>query len=177
MTARHLMLIGMMGAGKTTVGAECARRLGRGFVDLDELIETTTGRSIPEIFATDGEPAFRVLERAALADTCASPAPLVISVGGGAMIDPENRRVAQAGSVVVWLRAAPEDLADRVLVAGEEGRRPLLAKGDPVATIERLATLRADGYAAAADAVLEIGNRSAADIVDEVLAELERCDA
>lgn len=175
MTKRHLMLIGMMGAGKTAVGAECARRLHRTFMDLDEVVETTTARSVAEIFATDGEAAFRELERIALADACASPVPLVISTGGGAVLDSTSRRVARGCAVVIWLRAEPEELAARLAASIASGSRPLLATVDPVATIERLAALRADAYAAAADVVVDTGHRSVTEVADDVLEELARC--
>ena len=74
---RHLVLVGLMGAGKTTVGERCATRLQRPFVDTDDLVQTLAGRPVADIFATDGETAFRVLERQAVADACASPTPLV----------------------------------------------------------------------------------------------------
>ena len=179
MTGRHVMLVGMMGAGKTTVGAECALRLGRTFVDTDELIEATAGRTIAEIFGSDGETAFRAMERVVVADVCASPVPLVIAVGGGAMLDPENQRLAGANATVVWLRADPSELAQRVAAQDAEAgaERPLLATADPVATIERLTSLRADAYAAIADVVVDTDDRSIATVADTVLEELARCDA
>src|SRR5689334_6272521 len=111
MSERHLALVGLMGAGKTTVGRRCATRLDRPFVDTDDVIATAAGQSIPEIFASGGEAHFRELERAAIADVCASPAALVIACGGGAVLDPENRRALRASGVVVWLRAPAEILA------------------------------------------------------------------
>ena len=179
MTGRHVMLVGMMGAGKTTIGAECARRLARAFVDTDELIEATAGRTIAEIFSAEGEAGFRVMERAVVADVCASPVPLVIAVGGGAMLDPENRRLAGTKATVVWLRAGPRELAQRVAAQAAEagGERPLLATADPVAMIERLTSLRADAYDAVADVVVDTDDRSIAAVADAVLEELTRCDA
>jgi shikimate kinase len=179
MTGRHVMLIGMMGAGKTTVGAECARRLDRAFVDTDELIEATAGRSISEIFASGGEEVFRAMERGAVADVCASPAPLVIAAGGGAMLDPVNRRLAGTSATVVWLRTGPRELAQRVAAQGTEAgaERPLLAAADPIATIERLTTLRADAYAAVADIVVDTDDHSVGQVADVILEELAGCDA
>ena len=111
---RHLVLVGLMGAGKTTVGQVCARRLGRGFVDTDALVEAAAGATIPELFAAEGEAGFRARERTAIADAMASPEPLVIACGGGAMVDPENRRTVRHGGVVIWLQAPPDVLAARV---------------------------------------------------------------
>ena len=127
MSERHLVLVGMMGAGKTSVGRRCAARLERAFVDTDDLVESTTGHARSrEIFETQGEPAFRDLERVAVADACASPEPLVIACGGGAVLDADNRRALRDAGVVVWLRAAPEVLSGRV-GAGAGAVRPLLA--------------------------------------------------
>src|SRR5207247_5937643 len=111
----------------------CAMALGRPFVDTDELVEASAGATVDEIFARDGEPAFRALERDAIADVAASPAALVIACGGGAVLDGENRRRLRAAGCVVWLRAAPGELAGRV---GEGSGRPLLARGDTTATLE-----------------------------------------
>jgi shikimate kinase len=146
---RHLVLIGLMGAGKTTVGRACAADLGRGFVDTDEVIGTQTGQSIPDLFATLGEAGFRAAECAAIVDVVAAPEPLVIACGGGAMVDAENRRVVR-DEFVVWLTADPAVLAARA-TAQTDVERPLLQGGDPGVTLRRLADQRADAYAAAAD--------------------------
>ena len=163
--ARHLVLIGLMGAGKTTVGRECASELGRGCVDTDELVRITSGMTVPEIFASEGESGFRARERFALAEAVAGPEPLVIACGGGAMVDPENRRAVRECHVV-WLDASPKVLAGRVEGDGIEAR-PLLADGPTTATLTRLADSRRAAYAAAADAVVDTGNRT----VDAVVAE------
>jgi len=104
---KHLVLVGLMGAGKTTVGQMCAARLGRAFVDTDDLVETLAHASVSEIFASDGEARFRELEQQAVAEACASPEPLVIACGGGAVLAPANRRLLRAAGTVVWLRAPP----------------------------------------------------------------------
>ena len=174
----HLVLVGLMGTGKTSVGRECAARLDRPFVDVDEQIETGTGRPVAEIFATDGEAAFRVLERDALADVCASPVPLVIACGGGAMGDADNRRRVRAAGVVVWLTADPQTLAGRVGQGANRVQRPLLAGGDPpVATLERLASLRAPAYEAAAHATVDTAGRNVDEVATLVLEELAQCRA
>ena len=147
---RHLVLIGLMGAGKTSAGQRCADALGRGFVDTDDVICATSGMSIPEIFEHDGESGFRSRERTAVAEVVASPEPLVIACGGGAVVDPDNRRALGAVGFVVWLTADPNELAARVTADGV-GTRPLLASGPTTATLTRLANARQDAYAAAAD--------------------------
>ena len=166
--SRHLVLIGLMGAGKTTVGRECASRLHRGFVDTDDLVIANAGMTVPDIFATEGEAGFRARERVALAEAVAGPEPLVIACGGGAMVDPENRRAVRSCRVV-WLDAAPEVLADRVEADGVDAR-PLLAGGPTTATLTRLADARREAYAAAADAVVATDAKTVDAVVVEVLA-------
>jgi shikimate kinase len=167
-----------MGAGKTSVGRACAARLDRPFVDVDEAVEAVAGRPVAEIFATDGERAFRALERDALAEVCASPQPLVIACGGGAMGDADNRRRVRATGVVVWLTADPATLADRVGAGAEQAQRPLLAGGEsPVATLERLATLRGPAYEAAAHATVDTTGRTVDEVADLVLGEFARWSA
>ena len=146
---RHLVLIGLMGAGKTSVGRRCAGALGRGFVDTDDVIRSTSGMTIPEIFEHDGESGFRRRERTAVAEVVASPDALVIACGGGAVVDPDNRRALRAVGFVVWLTADPNELAARVTADGV-GTRPLLGGGPTTATLTRLADARQDAYAAAA---------------------------
>ena len=120
---RRILLVGMMGAGKTTTGQLVARRLGWGYRDSDADVEAATGLTVPELFARDGEAAFRRAEAAVLAGACADPEPSVVSVAGGAVLSPDNRRLIAASGTVVWLRAQPETLAARV---GDGAGRPLL---------------------------------------------------
>jgi shikimate kinase len=174
----HLVLVGLMGAGKSSVGRACAARLDRPFVDVDEAIETVAGRPVPEIFAADGESAFRALERETLADVCASPQPLVIACGGGAMDDPENRRRARAAGCVVWLTADPATLAARVGAGDEQAQRPLLTGSDPpVAALERLASRRGPAYEAAAHCTVDTAGRTVDDVTDRVIEEFARWSA
>lgn len=175
-TERHLVLIGLMGAGKTSVGERCAARLGRAFVDTDDLIRTNAGMSIPEIFEREGESGFRARERAAITDAVASPEPLVIACGGGAMVDAENRRAVGHDGFVVWLDAAPEVLAARVENDGI-GSRPLLAGSSTTATLARLAGDRAVAYSAAADVVVPTEDRDIEAVAVAVIAEFERAGA
>lgn len=168
--ARHLVLIGLMGAGKTTVGRQCATELDRGFVDTDDLITAQAGATVPEIFAAEGESGFRTREHAAIADVVASPEPLVIACGGGAMVDPANRRaVKDAAVVVVWLDGAPDELAARVERDGT-ATRPLLAGGPTAATLTRLLGTRAATYEAAADARVSTDGRDVETVTAAVLA-------
>jgi shikimate kinase len=161
MNRKHLVLVGLMGAGKTTVGRRCARRLGRAFVDTDDVVQATAHATVPEIFDEFGEARFRELERDAVESVCASPDPLVIACGGGAVLDADNRGRLHSSGFVVWLQAPPDVLGKRV---GRGTSRPLLRDGG-VATLERLAALRAPAYEDAADAIVDTDGRT----IDEVV--------
>ena len=174
-TRRHLVLIGLMGAGKTTVGERCARQLERRFVDTDAIIELNAGASIPEIFEGEGAAGFRARERTAVADAVASPDPLVIACGGGAMGDPENRRAVRDAGVVIWLQAPPETLAARVERDGVAAR-PLVAHGPTTLTLARLADARHDAYDAAAHATVGTDGLDPDAVTDAVLAEFARVE-
>ena len=141
----NLVLTGFMGTGKTAAGRELARRLGRPFVDMDAEIEARAGRSIPEIFAGEGEAAFRRLE-AALCRELAARQGLVVATGGGALVQQpaHNREILAASGPVVCLQATPDEIRRRV--AGGQAR-PLLA-GDPGESIARLLAERAAAYGA-----------------------------
>ncbi len=164
--AGHLVLVGMMGSGKTTVGTRLADRLGWPFIDSDAAVEARTGRTVREIFEAEGEAAYRGLESEVLTDALAREKPAVIAAAGGAVLDPTNRVRIRAGGLVVWLRADPAVLAGRV--AGAD-HRPLLAD-DPAGVLARLAEARRALYGEVADVVVEVGGRSIDEVVDEVLA-------
>ena len=146
-----VVLVGLPGSGKSVVGKRLANRHGAAFIDLDERIETATGRSIPDIFAEDGEAAFRAMERAAVADL--GPADpdaairRVIATGGGAVVDPRNRWALYRGRASVWLDGRPEVLAQRLRRSPHV--RPLVAGRDPIGAIRDLAIRRERFYDAA----------------------------
>jgi shikimate kinase len=169
-TRRHLVLVGLMGAGKTTVGQRCAKLLDRPFVDTDELVVAAAGVPFDDIWAAEGEQGFRARERVAVADAAASPTPLVISCGGGAVLDPENRRVLRSEGVVVWLTASATELASRLV---HDDSRPLLAGGDKTATLARLGSLREPAYEAAAHVQVDTDGRTPEEIADVVVEELQ----
>lgn len=146
-----MWLVGMMGAGKSTVGRELARRLGRRFVDSDDEIERAAGASVAEIFAGEGEASFRRREREAVRALRGSGA--VVALGGGAMAQPALRRMLAGCGVVVYLRAAPETLLARV---GDAEARPLLAGLGPSERLERVRALLAERAAAYAEAGLSV---------------------
>src|SRR5688572_26555397 len=114
MSTDHILLIGMMGSGKTTVGSRLAHRLRRPLLDSDREIQRRTGKTVPEIFEAEGEAAFRREERAVLADGVATTEPAVISVAGGAVLNPDNQECIRNGGTVIWLRASVDTLARRV---------------------------------------------------------------
>ncbi len=146
--ARHIALVGLMGAGKSTLGKRLAKKLGRPFCDLDEVIVARAGKPIPAIFAEDGEAAFREMEAQALAEALANPKPLVIATGGGVVERADNRARLRKQAFVVWLDAPPEVLAARI--AGDRNR-PLLAGEDPFARMRMLDRRRRAWYAEVAD--------------------------
>ena len=147
-----LVLVGLPGSGKSAVGRRVASRHGASFIDLDDTIERGTGRSIPELFANEGEAAFRALERAAVAALGApDPSPQlrrVISPGGGAIVDPRNRWALYRGRLPVWLDVRTEVLAQRL--RRSPNVRPLIQGGDPMSRIRHLAAARERFYGAAA---------------------------
>jgi shikimate kinase len=171
---RHLVLVGLMGAGKSTVGRRCAERLARAFVDTDELVVAASGRDVAEIFDVEGESGFRARERAALVDACSAPEPLVIACGGGAVLDPANRATMRTAGLVVWLRAEPTTLAARV---SDGAGRPLLAGKAALQTLERLAALRAPAYEAVAEVAVDTDGLEVDAVTDRVLEALDRCAA
>jgi shikimate kinase len=142
---RCIVLVGLMGAGKSTVGRRLARRLGLDFVDSDEEIERAAARTIPEIFGRFGEASFRDGERRVIARLVGGP-PKVLATGGGAFMDPETRALILERCIAVWLDADVATLAERV---SRRDHRPLLHGKDPAAELERLAALRNPYYAEA----------------------------
>jgi shikimate kinase len=148
----HLVLVGLMGAGKTSVGRRLAKKLGLRHVDLDHAVERAAGCTIPELFAAHGEAAFRDREHDLLVELLAGEQPFVLSTGGGAVLRDDNRAAMRARATVVWLRARPDTLLARV---GDGSGRPLLA-GDPLGNLTRLAAERAPAYEAAAHVVIDV---------------------
>lgn len=150
---RHVVLVGIMGVGKTTVGRRLAKELQRPFADTDEQIELHAGRTIPEIFRAEGEAAFRRLEVEVVADLLGRDRPLVVAAGGGVVTGAENRALLARNAFVVWMQASAEFLAGRT----DPTHRPLLAQDpDPAAALERLVAERAARYREVADVVVDV---------------------
>lgn len=162
----HLVLVGMMGVGKTTVARVLSERLQRPVLDSDAMIEERTGRTVREIFAADGEPAFRTVETEVLRDALATSEPAIIAAAGGVVLSAENRALLKAsGARVVWLCAQPSTLVERVRGGGH---RPLL-DDDPEGTLQRMFTERESLYREVADAIVLVDQRSISDVVEAVL--------
>jgi shikimate kinase len=165
----HLLLVGMMGAGKSTVARILADRLGRRHIDTDAEVERVAQKSVSAIFASRGEAWFRLEESRVLSAVLGGQVPAVISVGGGAVLDPAHRMALRAGGTVVWLRARADTLARRV---GGGRDRPLLAAaaGGPAAVIARVEAERRPLYAEVAGAVVDVDELSPDAVADQVLA-------
>ena len=139
---RSVVLVGLMGAGKTTVGKKLAALLGLSFVDTDEEIEAASRMTIAELFASYGEPEFRALEARVVARLTEAP-PRVIATGGGAFMNEATRRLLRERAVTVWLRADLDTLMERV---SKRPTRPLLKTPDPRATMKGLMDVRYPVY-------------------------------
>ena len=158
-----------MGSGKTTIGRALAYRLGFGFVDSDEVIQLRTGRTVREIFASEGEATFRQLESAALLDALAWREPLVVAAAGGVVLAEPNRvALRQRAGRIVWLTAPVDVLAARA-ETGEH--RPLLDE-DVAASMARLYAEREPLYRGLAQQIVASDDRPIADIVTEIVGSL-----
>ena len=166
MAVEHIYLVGFMGAGKTTVGRELSIQLHRPFVDVDAEIEKSEKLSIAEIFRQFGEPRFRQLEREHLKRLSAASGS-IIALGGGAYVDPENRKIADETGIVVWLNTSLESIRDRVR---PDGTRPLLVDPD---LVERLYVSRLPFYRLARIHVLT-DNRLPHAIAQEIIREVTK---
>ena len=169
----HIFLVGMMGAGKTTIGRALSRRLGLEFADTDRVLVERTGVTVATIFEIEGEEGFRRRESAVLAELAAGEG-RVIATGGGAVIAPENRALMRSSGTVVYLRARLESLWQRMR---NDTSRPLLATADPRATLARLLEEREPLYREAAHIVVDTGTQSAAALVNRVVAALGQSPA
>jgi shikimate kinase len=158
-----IVLVGFMGAGKTTVGRLLAAELGVPFTDSDHVVEDRAGKPIPQIFADEGEPAFRALEHQAIADLLGGP-DLVLALGGGAVEHPLTRKLL-AEAPVAYLRVSYAEARHRV---GGDGGRPMLARPG----IADVYLGRQAGYAAVATVTIDVDERAPRDIAAVILARL-----
>ncbi len=167
---RTLVLVGLMGAGKSSIGKRLAQRLHVPFRDADAEIEDAAGCTIEEIFERHGEAAFRDGERRVIARLLTDATPHVLATGGGAFMDPETRARIKEFGVSIWLRADLDVLLKRVK---KRNNRPLLKRGDPREILERLIAERYPVYAEA-DLVVDSLDGPHDQVVDDVLAQVAR---
>jgi len=166
--SRNIFLVGLMGAGKTTVARQLARRLGKTFYDTDHEIERRTGVRVQVIFEIEGEPGFRARE-AQMVDSLTALEDVVLGTGGGVVLKPENRALLASRGFVIYLRAQPRDLYQRTR---HDKSRPLLATDDPLARLEELQRVRDPLYREVADLIVDTGRQSVGALVDQLLKRL-----
>jgi shikimate kinase len=167
-SARNLVLVGFMGSGKSSVGREIARRWGFRFLDTDTMIRQKYGKSIPDIFASFGEPVFRDEENKALQDLQNSHR-AVIATGGGIILQPRNHPLLRSLGVVLWLQASEQVIWERV---SRNQNRPLLRTKDPRTTINNLMSTRYPLYRSVADINVETSGLTHQEVADRAVASL-----
>ncbi len=169
-TPTHIVLVGPMGAGKSSIGRLLAARLHCAFVDLDTCIETDAGTTITEIFSYEGESGFRARESRVFRDVLKMPEACVIATGGGAVLDESNRRAMRHAGIVVYLQVEPTEQRHRL--QGDD-TRPLLATGNPEQRLAELQALREPLYRQASNLRFDTTHhspQSAADALVTLLA-------
>ena len=169
---RTVVLVGMMGAGKTAIGGALARKLGVKFLDSDDEIEKAANMSVAEIFERDGETFFRARENEIIARLLQGP-PAILSTGGGAFLQAENRELIAREGVSVWLKADLDLLWSRVR---HKTTRPLLRTDDPYATLKGLEASRRDIYAQAQYAVEARAEYSIDEMAESVMSCLRKAE-
>lgn len=163
------VLVGLMGSGKSSIGRRLAKKLKLKLIDLDDYIVAEAGMSIPDIFAKCGEDGFRDMETAALRTVLGSPA--VIASGGGVVMREENRALLKEHTPVIWLKASPEFLAERI---DGDSNRPLIAAGDTLNRLQQLTELRYPLYEECADYTLPRGDMNKQDALAAILKFLDK---
>ncbi|HUJ63723.1 MAG TPA: shikimate kinase [Kofleriaceae bacterium] len=162
---RPIALLGVRGAGKSSVGAALARKLGLGFVEVDHEIEEAAGLPLAEVFALHGEAYYRRLEREVLTRLLAEPEPRVLATGGSIVNDPTNFALLRAGARTIWLRARPEDHWNRVIAQGDQ--RPMAENPHAFEELRALLAARRKTYARA-DHTIETSGRTVRQVVAEI---------
>ena len=160
----NIFLVGLMGAGKTSVGKLLAKRVGKEFYDCDQEIERATGVKIPVIFEIEGEAGFRAREARMLAEL-AVRSEIVLATGGGAVLSAENRKLLSENGIVVYLRAGAADLWQRTR---HDRNRPLLQTDEPLARLEQLFAERDPLYRSIADIIVDTGSQSLGSLIQKL---------
>ncbi len=161
---QNIYVVGLMGAGKTTIGKQLAKRLGKVFYDTDHEIEKRTGVKIPVIFDLEGEEGFRQRESAVLKELVSADG-IVLATGGGAVISPGNRKLLDSNGYVIYLRASPGDLSRRM--RGDKNR-PLLQVVNVKAKLEQLYKERNPMYLKIADLVIDTAHQSTSIVLKKI---------
>jgi shikimate kinase len=172
-THGNIFLVGLMGAGKTSVGRMLARRMHKEFLDADAEVEKITGVKIPVIFEIEGEPGFRAREEKMI-DQLTAMNDIVLATGGGAVISPANRTFLKERGRVIYLRAAPEDLWRRTR---RDRNRPLLQTADPLGRLRALHEQRDPLYREVADLIVDTGSQSVAHLTSQIQQLLLKLDS
>ncbi len=162
----NVVLIGFMGSGKSTMGIRLSYRLRYPVEDTDKLIEAKAGKTINEIFAQEGEEAFRQMETRLLEKLAEAPGQRIYSVGGGTPVRVVNRPLLKRMGTVVYLRARPETVYERLKT---DTTRPLLQGEDPMGRIRRLMADREEAYAEAADIIVDVDDMAAEEIIENIV--------
>lgn len=173
-----LALVGYRGTGKSTIGRRLADRLGRPFIDADDLIVDRAGRTIKAIFEESGEPVFRDWEERVLREVADDHPGAILATGGGAILRESNRRLLRSFGLVVWLRADPEELARRLETdAMARHDRPSLTSAGTLQEIRDVLEFRAPLYREAAHVEVDTQGKAPAEIVEEVLGHWSRVES
>lgn len=167
---QNIFLIGPMGAGKTTMGRQIAKRLNMDFEDSDHAIESHTGVDIPLIFEKEGEAGFRKRETAII-DELTQKSHLVLATGGGAVLVEENRQYLKNRGTVIYLHSDIKYLLERV---GHDKNRPLLQTPDPAATLSEIMKVREPLYRETADIIINTGQQSIRAVINVMLDKLRK---
>ena len=168
--ASHLIFIGFMGSGKTSVGRGLSYKLKRAFNDTDKMIEDMEGMTVSEIFEKKGEKYFRVLETKVLRQIREDSSPKIYSLGGGTPVQLQNQPLIKKCGTVVYLRISPEQVYERLK---GDTKRPLLQCDDPLSRIKKLTNERAPAYERCADIIVDTGDTDRDDVMKEVLRKLQ----
>lgn len=166
----HVVLVGLMGTGKSTVGRRIAHTLGWEFLDTDDEVTRVSGRSVRQIFETDGEEVFRQLEHNALVIALKHPTPMIIAGAGGIVLREDNRELIKSAAHVVWLNAPLDVLVERVgqRAAKGDGHRPLI-DGNPAERLQKLYNEREDLYREVSSIEINVEGLQIPEVIEQIL--------